>query len=266
MAVKKIPAPPKGSGQNGSGGGNRTKKDVQDKLYIYSSETASGKEHIGMAKSEKRKTTRERKGATAKKQDLKDRAAILANIDNPKSKAFHQYDLILDEVVELYTFGLSLSQIAQVYNIHGPAFNDWCNKNPEAKNKIESARRFADSRVVASLYNIALGNVSVHERQWEETQPDGTVIKHKTKQLSPNAYAALQWLTRRDPARWSESEVVKKQIQQEFEELSDEQLTDMIERIMEKAGRDKTQAVMDSAGEDEDNVEIEFDPEKEYDA
>jgi hypothetical protein len=149
-------------------------------------------------------------------------------------------------------------------NINGAALNNWCLNNPEAKNRIESARRFADSRVVASLYNIALGNVSVHERQWEETQPDGTVIKHKTKQLSPNAYAALQWLTRRDPARWSESEVVKKQIAQEFEELSDEQLNDMIERIMAKAGVDKTKAVTDSVGEDE--VEIEFDPEKEYDA
>jgi hypothetical protein len=81
----------------------------------------AGMSTIAMAKSEKRKSDSSAQGQGQHHAGSQGSCkAVLLNIDNPKSPAYQKYELILDEVVEMYTMGLSVSQVAQVYQ------HQWC--------------------------------------------------------------------------------------------------------------------------------------------
>lgn len=165
-------------------------------------------------------------------------------LEDPSSKWYGAYDVLLDEFTELYKYGLSWAQICHVFNIDQRRVQEWMERNEDVRNKIESSRRYADSRVVASLYQLAIGGARVTERQW--TDENG--VKYKEKTLAPSAYAGITWLERRDPAHWANSEVVKRQLKEEFEEMTDQQLDDMIERLLEKSHSEQRTDTGDNTG------------------
>jgi hypothetical protein len=245
-----VSIPPRQTAENGTGAFLRTRQDVEDGIYVLGCETASKVEGVGVKKNETRKSQTAKRGKAKSPREVGEKYVGVKQLGDPKSKFYMRFEIIIDEIIELFKFGLTHQQIAQVFNYNQSAFQAFLESNPELKNKLDSCRKHADSRVVAALYKIACGEVAVHERAWEELTEDGTTIRHKQKLLAPNAYAALQWLSRRDPAHWSESEVVKKQIAQEFDEMSDEQLSQMVERIMSKATSDEAR-VHDESSEDE---------------
>ena len=108
-------------------------------------------------------------------------------------------------VYKLRLLGLSIVEIASIFEISEVQLLYWKNNIPEFKKAWTEGGQLADAKVAASLYHRAIGYSYESERVFPSTQHRNqermTVVEH----VPPDIGAIRTWLFNRDPERWKNS-------------------------------------------------------------
>jgi len=108
------------------------------------------------------------------------------------------------EIYELSRLGLSDERMARVMGIAIDTLNNWKRTKPEFIDAMYQGKDWADAKVVAALYDCAVGykyNVQV-----AHTYEGITTVTTLEQEKGPDAWAAARWLSlRQRQAGWSET-------------------------------------------------------------
>lgn len=107
---------------------------------------------------------------------------------------------IKEKMIALYADGKTDSQVSEIIGVSLRTVNNWKAHKPEFLHTIKRAKRIADQRVEASLYQRAIGysvateKIFIHRGKCLRVQS----VMH----LPPDVKAQILWLRNRDPERW----------------------------------------------------------------
>jgi len=161
-------------------------------------------------------------------------------------------------VFYLALLGMTVEQMATVFEISVNTFNYWMNKFETFREAVKKGREQADAQVVYSLYQAAMGYEHPAEQIFmgKEKVYDpntGKLISEKpkiirvpiVKKYPPNVKAAIKWLETRQPMQWTNKEGNVKQLnvkhEFDFSEMSMEDL-----RVLNKLAGTKYDNVEDA--------------------
>jgi hypothetical protein len=150
-----------------------------------------------------------------------DSASVVVDIRNrdymSKFKEFH-----VRTVFYLALLGMTNEQMAVVFDINASEFNSWLHKFPTFLEALKKGKEQADSQVVYSLYQAAIGFEHDSEQIFmskertfgKDAQGRSYVMKETpkiirvpiVKKYPPSVKAALRWLEIRQPDQWSDRE------------------------------------------------------------
>jgi len=137
------------------------------------------------------------------------------------------------QVQKLYLLGATDAQIADILGVSRDTFYAWKKKYPELS---DTKKAIADAKVAESLYKRAIGYS--HKAVKIFNNYGKPLIVPYTERYPPDVTAALKWLYNRQPELWRD----KQYMGMEFENLSDDQVTEIYERLvasMSQSNKDK---------------------------
>lgn len=101
-------------------------------------------------------------------------------------------------------------QMANIIGCSKDTFYRWLKEDPELSDSLKAAKEKTDALVEQSLFNKAVGNVTVTERTSGICPDTGNLIETvKTKEVPPSDTAMIFWLKNRRPDRWREKQEVE---------------------------------------------------------
>jgi len=123
---------------------------------------------------------------------------------------------------KLCKLGATDKELANFFDIAESTLNIWKKDFPEFSESLKKGKLIADSKVVESLYQRALGyshpEVHVSNYQGEVTLTD--LVKH----YPPDPTACIFWLKNRRPEQWRDKTEHAVTVKKSVEELSDDEL------------------------------------------
>lgn len=146
-----------------------------------------------------------------------------------------EYD---QQAYKLCLLGHTDDELADFFGVTKQTVNNWKQQYPSFFDSLKRGKDFADAEVAASFFKRATGY------QYNEVTREGVVVddgvinpdeakeqlhitKIVTKELPPDAGAALSWLKNRKPKKWRDKQVVEIQntvTDEDLQALSDEQM------------------------------------------
>jgi len=110
-----------------------------------------------------------------------------------------------DQARQAYELGACDEDIARFFKIDISTFYRWRHRHAEFAAACVTGREHADSRVVMSLYQRAIGYDYTAERAFMFSTWTDPVIARFSRRKHADPRAALQWLRIRQPEEWRES-------------------------------------------------------------
>lgn len=106
-----------------------------------------------------------------------------------------------EQAYELCLLGYTNEELAVFFEVSLSTFKEWRNKFPKFSAAVKAGKEVADAKVAKSLFKRACGY------QYDETTKEGAagnmkVTKIVTKEVAPDAGAALNWLKNRQKDKW----------------------------------------------------------------
>lgn len=123
----------------------------------------------------------------------------------------YQQEYHVPRAYKLSLLGLTIDEIAVVFEIHRDTVYDWQKNKQEFSDALKAGKEEADSKVAKSLYKRALGykyKESTFEKivlEAEKDNPIETDLYKKrivTKEVPPDTTAQIFWLKNRQPSKW----------------------------------------------------------------
>lgn len=105
-------------------------------------------------------------------------------------------------------------QLADFFGVNPSTIYEWKNKHPSFSKAVREGKDFADANVANSLYNRAVGGVTIKK----ERVVDGSIVELK-EELAPDVNAAGMWLRARQPKVWRERTEQRVVLSDDFEEV-----------------------------------------------
>jgi hypothetical protein len=142
----------------------------------------------------------------------------------PKRKDTMQHPYRVEYVRQVFflsLLGATDVQIAQVFDVSATTIDNWKKTKPEFLRAIKEGKLEADSKVVLSLYQSAIGYSHEDEvilsNRVKKFDDKGRVIEEHTepirvrttKRYPPNVKAAIKWLSARQPALWGDKKEIR---------------------------------------------------------
>jgi hypothetical protein len=110
-------------------------------------------------------------------------------------------DEYIELVYKLALLGATDVQMADILEIDQDTFNRWKKSKPGFYESLSKGKDIADAKVVASLYNRALGYSHPEERIF--CNKDGDITRaDTTKQYPPDPTSCIFWLKNRQRNHW----------------------------------------------------------------
>lgn len=106
----------------------------------------------------------------------------------------------VEQAKKLCILGATDREMSDFFSVSEPTFNRWKFEHPEFMDALKTAKSEADSRVVESLYQRALGysHPDVHISNFQGAITVTPIVKH----YPPDSTAAIFWLKNRQPDLW----------------------------------------------------------------
>lgn len=127
---------------------------------------------------------------------------------------------------KLCLLGHTDKELAAVFGVSEVTINAWKKEHADFFAALKTGKELADSNVVHSLYQRAVG--------FEHDSEEIKVIDSKVERVPirkiypPDVLAAKFWLTNRQKDKWRD----KQELQIDFEKLTDEQLNELISKVI----------------------------------
>jgi len=133
----------------------------------------------------------------------------------------------VEQAYQLTLLGLTEVEIAGVFGVVESTIDNWKIKYPEFLGALQRGKQIADGEVAQSFRKRAVGY------EYTETHVEkrhGEVVSTKTilKEVPPDAGAAMNWLSNRQPKRWRKTQHI------EIDDYSEQTKEDLIGEIKDK--------------------------------
>lgn len=112
-----------------------------------------------------------------------------------------------EQARKLTLLGLTIEELADVFQVNQETVHDWMRKHPEFSEAIHRGRTVADAEVAASLYQRAVGYEYQKAQAFVDRFGEEHVVVY-TEKLHPDVGAAKSWLANRQRGRWTERQEV----------------------------------------------------------
>lgn len=142
-------------------------------------------------------TARKKRFKKPTKEDVLFAMACLDRRDNGQTK---YRDTFPNVAYRLAMLGMSDKEIAPVLGVSYKSIDKWRREKPEFNEAIIMGREAADTQVVESLFNRAVG-MEIEEEKAVMVDGQPQIIRLR-RQLAPDTKAAQFWLTNRQKDRW----------------------------------------------------------------
>lgn len=109
-----------------------------------------------------------------------------------------------ETVYKLCLLGLTDNELADFLEIDVSTLNRWKLEYPNFKESIKSGKEIADSKVVAKLYERAIGYEHDEDKIFNNNG-EPLVVPTK-KHYPPDPTAAIFWLKNRQPSKWRDKQ------------------------------------------------------------
>lgn len=126
-----------------------------------------------------------------------------------------------EQAYKLCLLGHTDEQLATFFEVHEDTINEWKVQYPQFSVSVKKGKVIADSEVAESFYRRCVGY-----RYDEETTEMGVVTKIVTKEMAPDAGAALNWLKNRQKNTWRDKQEIEHSHKKIGKELADEEYED----------------------------------------
>lgn len=126
---------------------------------------------------------------------------------------------------KLCLLGAIDTEMADFFGVAESTFHDWKLKHPEFKEALQRGKMVADANVASRLYERATGyshpetKIATYEGQITDT-------KEVTKHYPPDSTSAIFWLKNRQPQKWRDKTETSVTLNDDFDSLMDDSLSD----------------------------------------
>lgn len=146
------------------------------------------------------------------------------------TKYKEEYD---DQAYKLCLLGLKDSELADYFEVKEQTINNWKKDHPSFFESLKRGKTIADAEVAAAFNKRAKGYEYTEVQ--EETRK-GQVVSKKTtvKEVPPDAGAAMNWLSNRQPNTWRKSQQI---VIDDHSEKTKDDLIDEIKAKLDKASK-----------------------------
>lgn len=145
---------------------------------------------------------------------------------NPVGRPTKFKEEYVEQAYKLCLLGMNNEELAKFFEVSKSTLCKWIAEINEFSDSVKRGRSDADADVAVSFHKRAKGYQYVEES--EEYDKHGKVVKIKktTKEVPPDAGAALNWLKNRQPDKWRDKKEVEAKVSQELDisKLSNEEL------------------------------------------
>lgn len=121
----------------------------------------------------------------------------------------YDHDVVVD-VLMRHDGSATARELCRELGVSAGTFNHWFKNRPDFAELVTELRRSVDDKVVASLYDRAVGYSGV-AKVVKERDGEGNLVvtREETLHVAPDVAAQKLWLVNRDPDNWSDTRKVE---------------------------------------------------------
>jgi len=143
---------------------------------------------------------------------------------NPVGRPSEFKEEYCNQAEKICKLGATDKELGDFFNVTETTINNWKIEHPQFFESIKAGKELADSNVVESLYQRAIGysHPEVDLKMYEGKIIETPIIK----QYPPDATSMIFWLKNRQPAKWRDKQEVEQKTTIDDQRIDPSTLTD----------------------------------------